>query len=459
MKDVVREIAERLRSVDEMRRFAEASSLSLIAEMAESYEVEYDEVLEVLVERKIVVGGVGTPCVSEFLALELAGLLRCTPIAAAGRLADAINLKHRHPRMFAAMVEMEIEAARACKAAAICADLPPEKADEVASRWVSRQGALGWTAAMNLLKKMVLEADPARAAERERQAREDRGVHVWGLYQGVMNLTGRLDVLDARYLDAAVERVAEILAVEEPEAATSVLRAKALGVLANPAYALALLQRAAQPALLDGESPAGQGFGVAACVPDPSAEDRAEVAGQRHDPHCLGALCGTITTPLSKLRPRLELAVHLHADAVGHLSGTARVEKAGHITTSLLADLLPGLDVSVQPVIDLAEVPAEDRYVASVGLRRALLLTMNHEMFPYSARHARGLDLDHTDPFVPGCRGQTRVGNLGPFSRRVHRAKTGRYWRVQQPRAGQFYWFSPLGYRYEVTASGTRMLA
>ena len=124
-----------------------------------------------------------------------------------------------------------------------------------------------------------------------------------------------------------------------------------------------------------------------------------------------------------------------------------------------MAELLPGLDITVQPVIDVPEIPAEDHYVPTVGLKKALLLTLHHEMFPYSQRRAHGLDLDHTQPYVPGCHGQTRVGNLAPLGRKAHRAKTARHWRVDQPRPGQFYWFSPLGYRYETTPTGTRMLA
>ncbi|MHA6512497.1 13E12 repeat family protein [Tessaracoccus sp. Z1128] len=451
MEDTAREVAEQLRSVDELRRFAEAQTLTLLCDLADHYEVGYDQVVEVLAERRIAVGGVGTPAVSEFIALELAGVLRCTPTAAASKLADALNLKHRHPGLFQAVQEARVEPSRACRAASMCVDLPAEAADAVTDLWVGRQVRLGWTAAFNLLKKMIIEADPAVAAERERRQRASRGVHVWGLFDGVMNLTGRLDVIDARYLDAAVDRIADLLATEHPDTSKTILRAKALGVLANPAYALALLQQAAQPALLESVSAALDG-GV------PAAPAAAVHGGQRHDPHCLGALCGTITTPLAKLRPRLELAVHIHTDAAGQLTGPARIDRAGHITTALLAELLPGLQVSVQPVIDLAEVPAEDGYTPSVGLKKALMLTMDHEMFPYSKRRAAGLDLDHTQPFAPGCRGQTRIGNLAPLSRRVHRAKTARAWRVDQPRPGQFYWFSPLGYRYEVTPSGTRML-
>ena len=112
----------------------------------------------------------------------------------------------------------------------------------------------------------------------------------------------------------------------------------------------------------------------------------------------------------------------------------------------------------MQPVIDLPAIPAEDHYAPSAGLKKALLLSMDHEMFPYSKRRANGLDLDHTQPFTPGRRRQTRSGNLAPLTRRVHRAKTARTWRADQPRPSQLHWSSPLGYRYEVTPNGTRML-
>lgn len=450
MAETMRRAAERLRSSDELRRLAEADTVSALCELAECYAVGYDDVMDVLMERKIQLGASGTPRVSEFACLEIAGLLRCTPVVAASRLAEALNLKHRHPGLFRAMQQLEVEPARACKAAAMCTDLPAEVADAVTDRWVGRQEALGWSAAFTLLKKLIIQADPVAAAEREASMRTDRGVHVWGLADGTMNLTGRLDVLDARYLDASVDRIADILAADDGTEKKSVLRAKALGVLANPAYALAMLQRAAQPALDDAHQP----------TPHPGTD-----ADQRHDPHCLGALCGTITTPLAKLRPRLEMAVHIHADAVGNLTGAARVDRAGHITTVLLAQLLPGLDVHVHPVIDLPEMPAENQYVPSVRLKKALLLAMDREMFPYSNRRSRGLDLDHTDPYAVGDRpwrtrpGQTRMGALTPLGRMIHRAKTAVIWRVSQPRPAQLIWTSPLGYRYETTPHGTRMLA
>ena len=84
-----------------------------------------------------------------------------------------------------------------------------------------------------------------------------------------------------------------------------------------------------------------------------------------------------------------------------------------------------------------------------------MVLAFPNEPFPFSQRDSVGLDLDHTVPYQPGRPGQTRVGNLAPLTRRVHRAKTAGYWVMHQPEPGRIEWRSPLGYRYDVTPFGT----
>lgn len=439
MEDIAGTLAKELLEMDQLSELVAARKVMLLAELASSYSLTDDDVVEALVEKQIPMGD-GAPSVSEFLCLEVAGLLRCTPAAAGGKIADAVNLKHRHPHMYARMRDLEVDADRACAAARKCQHLPQEVAEQATDAWLKTQHRHGWTAAMNRLDKEIANAAPEVAAARERRTRTQLGVHVWGLHEGTMNLTGRLETLDARYLDAAMERIAEILGAEHPSTTKEVLRAKALGVLANPGYALALLQQAAQPSLPD--------------TPEVPPEDGA----QRHDPHgCRGHLCGTITTPLHKLRPQLGIAVHLNVDALGNLEGAARVEKAGHITTATLAEELAGVDVKVLPVIDLDNLPAEERYVPSTSMRRAAELAAPYEPFPYSTRLTHGLDLDHTVAFRCGQPAQTRLGNLAPLSRRAHRAKTAGHWRVEQPRPMVVLWDSPLGFQYEVhPTAGTR---
>ncbi|MCL2465269.1 MAG: hypothetical protein FWF28_09410, partial [Micrococcales bacterium] len=67
-------------------------------------------------------------------------------------------------------------------------------------------------------------------------------------------------------------------------------------------------------------------------------------------------------------------------------------------------------------------------------------------------------DLDHVDPFKPGVPGQTRPDNLGPLSRRFHRAKTVAGWQLHQPSPGVFIWETPAGQRFQVDKNGTQQL-
>ena len=84
-----------------------------------------------------------------------------------------------------------------------------------------------------------------------------------------------------------------------------------------------------------------------------------------------------------------------------------------------------------------------------------MLLRDTWEVFPYSSRSARRQDLDHTKPYRPGEKDQTRAGNLGPLSRKAHRGKTHGGWQVEQPRPGIFWWTSPSGHRYRIGPNGT----
>ena len=519
-----REAFEDARAAVVLRRRGEAQLIRALCDLAACYRVNEHDLVAPLVEQFVELGGEGTPTVSEFLRLEVQGLLGCSAPAAAGHLRDAIDLKFRHPRLYEAVQELTLDAPRALRVARRCHDLSPQACDTVSARWLPRQAGLSWTAAFNLLERLIIVADARLAAEKERRAREDRGVWTWGLYEGMLNLTGKLDVLDARFLDERLGQLARLLAVRFPELNYQQRRAKAIAVLASPAHALAILQQADQcelpvgeswmsgqtpasvppcadrepveeesgsppapddergtaepPWALDGSDPPGPpGLPVAwldsiSGAPPravrPSADDGdrpSATVGQGAGAPGRGQRAASVPTGppaltpelLARLRPSLGLAVHIHADALGNLTGDARVERAGHITASLLGELLRDGDVavSVHPVIDLPNLAPVDRYVPGPVIRRAVGLVFPVEPFPFSTRRAAGLDLDHTVAYRAGRRGQTRLGNLAPLSRSVHRAKTAGHWRVEQPEPGRMVWVSPLGYRYEVTESGT----
>jgi hypothetical protein len=76
----------------------------------------------------------------------------------------------------------------------------------------------------------------------------------------------------------------------------------------------------------------------------------------------------------------------------------------------------------------------------------------------HHARRVAADSLDHTVEYRPGVPGQTRPSNLGPLSRRVHRAKTHAGWQLKQVEPGVFHWTSARGQTYEVGPNGTRPL-
>ena len=439
-----RQLADEFLANEALARTAAWNRVRLICELAEIYRVERSDWAPTReeLEEQLLQPVPGGPVTSEFLALELAALMGCTEGAAEARIRRSLDLKFRHPRLYAAVGSLSVEADRALAAVAKCTHLPDEIADEVTARWVEVQAGRSWGGAFNELQKLIVAADPELAAKREEQALSTLGVHVWGFHDGTMNLTGRLDVLDARYVDAAVQRMAEVLIVTHPHLDLSQRRAKALGVLANPAYALALLQGARQPLLIE----------------DDAAHTPADEA-QRHDPHgCAGHVCGTNTAPLHALRPKLELAVTIDVDACGEASGAAIIDRAGAITLRLLREQLAGVDVTVRPVVNVATVPDEDQYRPSTGMSRALRMTYQRDVFPFAERHASRCDADHTISYRAGRRGQTSLRNLAFLGRKPHRAKTSGFWSLEHTRLGRLVWTSPLGYRYSVTRHGTRRL-
>ncbi|NLE97898.1 MAG: hypothetical protein GX596_07910 [Propionibacterium sp.] len=122
--------------------------------------------------------------------------------------------------------------------------------------------------------------------------------------------------------------------------------------------------------------------------------------------------------------------------------------------------LLQDRRVVVQPVIDLPRTKPEERYRPSRALREAVRFTWgDEEAFPFSSRPAARLDIDHIRSYLGTDPARfTHLGNLAPLSRRAHRAKTAGYWHAEPVTPGTIRWRSPLGYRYEVSTTGTRRL-
>ncbi|GAA3553736.1 hypothetical protein GCM10022197_06060 [Microlunatus spumicola] len=434
----------------ELRR-RECEVLVLAAAWADVHDLDTTATgYEPLVERAVGYGGDGCPETSEYAVHEL-GALRGTSSGTAEQLvADALDLRHRHPRLWDRVRAGEVRAWQAVHVARACHHLPREAAGLVDLAVARYLGQLTWGRFGRLLAAAVLQADPALTGERAEQARRSRGVWAYPGEDGLTTLVAKAAAGDVVCLLATVNRLADVLETEGDTAPADERRAKALGLLAQPARALHLLI-----AHEHDEDPHGP------AVPDDDGHQDDE-GGSRRGGLDLVAPGGL--TRERDLLPRVVLHFHLSSAALALGHGVARPEHGEPTSLDQLRSWLAetGCPVTVRPLLDPAATAAVDAYETPVRMREALFARNPAEVFPFGAAVRRTLDSDHSVPYVPlergGPPGQTGLHNLGPLSRPHHRAVTHGRWRRRQPEPGTYVFRTPHGHVFVVTNQGTLTL-
>lgn len=358
----------------------------------------------------------GVPPIPQYAHLEVAARLGASARTCQGLLADAHTLHHRFPHLWQRVQALDVPSWTARKVTQWCAELSQDE-----TTWVDQQLADrpidGWTQARlrRLVDGLCTIAAPQLAAQKIAAAPDRHRVWIGPADPDLTSeLWARIDATDARYLHDTISRIAQAYADQGDHSPLGQRRARALGLLAFPARVLALLR---------GNDPAAT------------------------------------NTDTNKLLPTARIYVHTTPQVLAAGQGTARIEDIGPVPLEHIKDLLADHRIQIQPVIDLAGMTPADSYEIPRRIREAVVLRNPTEVFPGSSRAARGCDLDHTIPYIPGGPpGQTRPGNLGPLTRTVHRAKTHADWQLRQPVPGVFYWISPLGYRYRVDPTGTHQI-
>jgi hypothetical protein len=394
--------------------------------------------------------GAGTPGVAEFAAEELGCLLGVHSHAAHNLMADAVNLRHRHPLLWERVMAAEVAdwVARKTTHLVAAAGLSLGQA-----RWVDEVTA-GYAASLTpgrylaLVEARIIEADPAAAEARRKAHALHRFVRTGQTTEhGLRTLVARATAGEVIYLVAVVDRIAQILALQGDTDPADVRRSKALGVLATPARALQLLAWAEQE------------------HPDDEQQSEPESAvASRNDPDLNAAIAaGLAAVPPAKLLPPATLHLHLSEAALVGGAGVARLEGVGPITLGQVREFLGHCHVTVKPVVDLAGGMPVDCYEIPARMHEIVTLRHPFEVFPWGTGSSRTADDDHTERYVPpddgGPPGQTHPDNLGPLQRRHHRVKThGPGWRHRQLAPGVFLWRTATGHWYRVDNHGTHHL-
>lgn len=241
---------------------------------------------------------------------------------------------------------------------------------------------------------------------------------------------------DATRLDARIEFVIDLLQTEARltsatlPASKGQLRARALGLLADPAVVTALYRRVnalrARAASRDTD---------AEPVPEPTESD----------------LPATVVYVHMRREELLE-----QSPAAVTIDGTNRTGGATPVPFEAVEEVLGHSHLTIKPVIDLDNMAAGAGYAFTGGNREAVVLKSLTCVFPFCDKPARDCHVDHN---IPAPRGPTSVDNGGCLCERHHRVKTHGRWRLTQRSNGIYLWISPTGQLYIVDNRATIRLS
>lgn len=419
MEQTIRRIADELLADFAAEKRAQVRQTQRIAELVDAFSTVSPSLMAAG-ERLVHSGGDGTPQVAEFVVVEVAAMLQMGSPSAWALIHDVLNLRHRHPRLWAALDRGEVPVWQARKIARRCADtgLSFDAAQLVDTRLESSWGRLPWTRLLRKTEGLIVSADTALAEQRAEQRRADRFVAIHHDGDGSSTLVARMDTADAVCLKRAIDSIANAMVLEGRPEALPQLRSEALAELARPTDRgvlprpkATLVVHVAREALNAGKSASG--------------EDAQNTDSRMPD------------------------------DATAH-EAVAREDSIGPLLLSQVRDLLTHDRVRLLPVLDLAGDPGADGYEIPDRMRTQLQIREPFSIFPFSTTRSMHADLDHTVPYQAvskerhGPPEQTRPSNLGPLGRLEHRAKTHGGWALSQPESGTYVWRSPIGYRYRV---------
>ena len=365
----------------------------------------------------------GAPWVAEFAPVDLAAALGITHDAARQLIADALELDYRLPRLWKRVLAGEVPVWRARLIARETTDLSLEAALFADRLIAAMPRRIGQVKAAQLVQEARLYFDPDRAIADEEEALTKRGVWLrHGNAPATTDVTMTLDTPDALLFDQTVTRIAGDLSELGDTEDLDVRRARAVGILADPQFALDLLSGR------EGAAPSHAPAGAA------------------------------------------NLYVHLTpADLAADLAdgtGAASIEKLGAATTQLLTDWLTrfaaaGTKITLRPVLDLNSEVAVDQHDPPDAMRETVMLRdadlrlprlpprlPDLRPRPHHRIPTRWKTADH--PAKPEPR------NLAPLCRTHHRAKTHTAWHYKRLDDGSYAWTAPTGHQYRVTPASRR---
>ncbi len=201
---------------------------------AESGVATWGETLLPELERDESLGGEGTPLVAAFTPEPFAAALGVSPLSGMALLADALDLTHRLPRIWARVETLVVPAWKARRVAQATHALSLAAATYVDTHLADRIESCGAATMERVVAMAIAKFHPELLAAREKNGRAGWHVKVThpraGEFAGTSFLEASGDSLDlAKFYDLVCEQAATLAALGDTEP-VEVRKAKALGV-------------------------------------------------------------------------------------------------------------------------------------------------------------------------------------------------------------------------------------
>ncbi len=448
---------------------AEAELLAIAAHWADLHAVldgDPDGFRVPGMEALVPLAGPGAPEVAEFAPAELGAALGMSSYAGQVLVGDALELRHRLPRLWARVQDGTLPGWRARKIAEHTRGLPIEGAAWVDAQLAPFTHKIGLGRILDAVQAGLVRFDPQAAAKKAKAAADSRGV--WTGDQttdGVREISICANALDAAAFDDTIASIADALARLGDADRVDVRRAKADGVIADPQGTLDLLDAGPDTDTGDGDEDGG-------AAASSTEDEAADYAGQGETEAPPGSRSGSRRRrggPRARRRPKVVLYLHLHQDAItgsgvgGVVGGVVgRVEGLGPVIVEQIQDWVGRSEVKIQPVLDLDNRACVDAYEVPDRIDETVFLRNPCCPFPWCNNLSRNKDNDHIEAYVPpddgGPPGQTAADKIAQPCRRHHRLKTHTGWSYTMPEPGLYLWRSPHGRRYLVDHTGTAAL-
>ncbi|HEU4947449.1 MAG TPA: DUF222 domain-containing protein [Kribbella sp.] len=186
-------------------------------------------------ERTKVYGGPGCPGVAEFAPAEFGAALGMSPGAAAAYLGEALALRHRLPRTWAAVLAGDAAAWRARQIARACLKLTEHAAALVDARAAGIVNTVSLGRLQTIVTAAIWQADPDAARAAAERAARDRGVWVGQSDEhGTKTIYVKAAAGDVIRLDATIDTLAHALKELGDPDSLDLRRAKVIGWIADP---------------------------------------------------------------------------------------------------------------------------------------------------------------------------------------------------------------------------------